>query len=365
VVGLFALIGCKPAPLPGEPNAAASVGAVVGEEEQALDDPVLVRVGDREITISEFERRRAMLSGPAERRYAALGQSSALLESMVLVEVLGSHAERLGLAGGATEALLVAEARARAVVEEAATRTVNPVELEDQLRAWFEAERSRYERPEQRRVYGIVLDDAETAARVRAEVEAALAVTRPPHVFERLAEHYSVHEPSRLDGGRYGEIVSIADGGAHDPALDEAVFAAEANTLLPVLRTTRGWEVVYVGGVTPARILSFDDARPVFAAELLDRALGEAMRRRFDAARIEAGVEVDTAAVHQLASARADEPPEPVRARRFAQATLEHRPVAELGETVLAGLNATSALAVQNPNTAPAPSEGSGDAETP
>lgn len=351
-----ALGGCKPEPLVGE----GPVGAIVatqpaGDETEPRVDPVLMTVGGVPLTVEEFERMASRLSDLSQRKLNTVQGRNGLLQMFLWMQILAVAAEREGLAGGAEEVLQIEEARARAALDAHSAGTVDREALDATLEGYYEARRSDFVTPEQRRVYGIVVESEDKARQVHAEVETALEHARASLVIERLAGVYSIHEPSRSEGGFYGWLVSNADGASNDPALDAAIFGMRDVGLGPVVQTSRGWEIFVIGAIREPRNLGLDDVRRTLSEERFHEAVGADQRAELDAARVRLGAVVDRVAVGALAEQRASEPPEPHRPRRYSQAALAKDPVAELGDAVLDALAAEQAALRANPATAPAP----------
>lgn len=345
----------KPEPLPGEPNATITVqtGAAGAAEASDAPDPVLVDIAGYALTLGEFERRATRLSDIAQLRLNTTHGRAGLLEMFVWLELLAREARLQGLVGTADELMLVDEARARALLESDAAGSVDRDALSESLPEYFAERREEFTRPERRRVYGIVLPDRAAAERARADVERALEHARPAHVFGRLAPYYSVEADSAAAGGRYGWVVRNEDGGTGDPLLVDAVFEMAETGLGPVVRTTRGWEVIYVAAIQPAMALTFQEVEAYLGEQQYRGAVADHQRARLDAVREEVGVEVDGSAVAALAARRTSEPDGPQRERRYARDALAGVPSAELGFEVVAATEADQARMFDNPFTRP------------
>lgn len=369
LVAAVALSACKPAPLPGEANATVGLrsGPAEGTAMSTGPDPVLVEMPGYMLTLNEFERRAELLSAVAESRLNTKHGRNGLLEMLVWMELLAGSAVEEGLQNSAFERLLVEEARARARLESHAAGTVDRDALNERLPEYYRSRRDEFVRPERRNVYGIVVADRELAERVHSEVETALEHGRRPFVFERLSSVYSIHAPSVANDGDYGWLIRREDGGTGDPALIDAVFAAEGTGLAPIVRTSRGWEVFLIAAIEPARELELRDVEAYLGREQYLEHVGADKRRQLDEQRERQGVEIDAEAVAALAAARADEPEHGLRPRRFSGEALSGDPGAELGYGVLEELAGELAAIQDNPYTRPAdppviPAEGSAEA---
>ena len=374
-----ATLGCRPEPLPGEPNSDSVLGTgadQVADEEEG-EDPVLLQIANYAFTIGDFERRAARLSDEAQLKLNTTQTRNGLLEMFVWVELLAYDAAQQGLVGLSDEVFFVDEAVARARLEYLASANVNQDTLAEGLPEYYEERREELlTRPERRRIYGIVVDDRALAESVRGELEQALEHVRPVHAFQRLADLYSTHRASAEDKGRMGWLVRVEEGGTGDPALTEAVFAMEDYGLGPIVETSRGYEIFYVSAIIDGMELELDDARRYLTQLQYDEATADFQRAALDGEREDADAQIDASAVARLAAARAEVDPQapesPVRPRRFSREALAGEPVAEIGIDVVAEVMEETARIVANPRTVPrdppfahadGSGEGSGDAE--
>ncbi len=160
--------------------------------------------------------------------------------------------------------------------ERAAHQGHEPTEAE--LRTYFELNGAKFERPEQVRLFEILVavDPAEPASASRAEQQANEIARRlrRGEPFEPLARARSDDE-YRLKGGDFGFVHR----GRLDEELDRAVFAA-ATGAVTIVRTIYGFHVFRVTERVPATRLTYDEARP-HLVERLRRQYREDDARRF------------------------------------------------------------------------------------
>lgn len=356
----ISLFGCKPEPLPGEANAPQFVGSAEVADEEAVDPPLLA-IGDRTLTLSEFDRRAELLSRTARYRLNSPAQRRRLLEMVVWAELVAIEATREGLVGGLDEQLLVADARARAILEDGARRSVNRADIEDDtVRALFDAEAGEIQRPEVRRLYTIVRPDLESAQALHTEITALLEVDLGRRIFRALAPIHSVHEETREDGF-VGELRADAEA---DPVFLAAAFSTEEEGLVPeVQRTTRGYEIIFVDLVVDAREIPFQEFEGRIRERLHRESIAARQRALLDEARENAGVTVEADALDALTAARADEPESLTRARRYSEAWLAESPTAILSQDATGAILAELERARANPlaATGALPLDGSGE----
>ncbi len=101
---------------------------------------------------------------------------------------------------------------------------------------------------------------------LKARAEAVLAEAQGGADFAALARTWS-EDASAVNGGKQGSMSK----GQLDPALAEAVFAAEIGGLTGVVKTARGYAIAKVHARTEAVETSFDDAKSTIARELVAR----------------------------------------------------------------------------------------------
>jgi len=205
----------------GETRAAASPA------DAARRAIVVAQVGPaRAITVGELEDR--LLALPAFQR-AAFGDTPAAIRHSFLSDVvireslalLGAEAE--GLARRLPTAVAVDRARSSAAIRAIRARLgpAGAIPVED-VRAYYEANRARYESPEKIQIWRILCP-----TRDEAQTVLDLALRDPsPKTFSDLARDHSQDRATRLRAGSVGFVTD--DGASNEPGLrvDPAVVHA-------------------------------------------------------------------------------------------------------------------------------------------
>ena len=124
---------------------------------------------------------------------------------------------------------------------------------EETLRAEYDARSSQYNRPERRLVERLAFGDQEAADQAAAALEVGGTT------FNALVEDRGL-ELADVDLGDVGRLELDAAG--------EAVFAADAGTVVGPLPSSLGPALYRVNGVLPAQNTSFEDAREELREEL-------------------------------------------------------------------------------------------------
>ena len=147
-----------------------------------------------------------------------------------------------------------------------AQTTVTP----EELRAQYQAQIKQYTRDEEREAAHILIavkpdaSDAEkAAARKKAEDIAAKARANPAK-FAELAKQYSEDPGSAGQGGDLGSNPR----GIMVKAFDDAVFAMKPGEIVGPVQSEFGFHVIKLVGITPARTLSFDEAKGTIETDL-------------------------------------------------------------------------------------------------
>jgi parvulin-like peptidyl-prolyl isomerase len=277
-----------------------------------LVEAVLVRVGDRIITRSEYMRRLAADLEQIERTTPpeAVAARKAerprgLLDEMIAELLIRDRSDRLGM-GVSDQEVAQAIERLKAQygiqseedfalsLEQAGmTRSEMEARLRDtlrsnklfarelrarseltdrELRRRYEREQERYRRPERARVREIIVlipegADAVVAGRLETRAREAHERALKGESFETLVAEYS-ESPSREDGGAIG----IVSRGELLPALDQAVFASDAGAVVGPIRTRFGFHLLRIDERIPSEIPAFDEIKEQLRREESDAA---------------------------------------------------------------------------------------------
>lgn len=131
---------------------------------------------------------------------------------------------------------------------------------EDEVKAYFEADRERFGEPERLEARHIVLKTREEAESVRSELAAGAD-------FAALAREKSV---DRLTAGGGGNLGTIRNG-EFIPAWQKAIFGKEAGLVDEVMETASGFHVVEITEKHPAVDAEFADVEAKVRRELTEK----------------------------------------------------------------------------------------------
>ena len=313
-------VGCKPAQLPGEPNAQEGRAFMQAAERGETAAVPLARVGGRDITLDEFERRLAQRSPETQRYFADPDMRPQFLEMLVWLDVMASEAERAGWTQSAVAGLLEDDYRARALLTELAPASLYLGSIvESEVVAAWEAWRDTLLQVARRSVSVSLYPDRARAEEAQRRLETWVTEERDAleELFAYEARVNSLHEATRGEGGALGWVAPASAGSGIDPALDALVFGAESPGIAGIMDTEEGALLVYVAGVPEVRAPTYDDAEPWIRGRLLAVQRAAALREALDARRAEVGIERDASAIDALAAARATVTGQAVAASRY------------------------------------------------
>ena len=146
---------------------------------------------------------------------------------------------------------------------------------EQDVRAFYEQNRKRYELPEQRRASHILIavaKDASAADKAKAkaqadDIEAKLRAVPPADVaaaFAKLAKQYSQDPGSAANGGD----LDYLGRGATVPPFENALFALKDKEISPPVLSDFGYHIIELTGVKPAEVKPFDAVKADITSEL-------------------------------------------------------------------------------------------------
>lgn len=141
---------------------------------------------------------------------------------------------------------------------------------DEDLRARYQDEKSRFVEPEQRKVAHILVDvpdDADADAK-QAALDKARKIEKKAKAdksdFDQLAKKYSDDAGSAASGGELGWLQK----GVTGQAFEKAVFAMDKGEISDPIRTSDGYHVILLQNVRRGDAKSFDEVRDQLAEEV-------------------------------------------------------------------------------------------------
>jgi parvulin-like peptidyl-prolyl isomerase len=254
---------------------------------------IVVRVGDRIITRSQYERRlrdafnEAEQLAPADRQAARDTIKKNIVNELISELLIKDRADRLGItvteaevkdavtrlkgqygietdeqfesslrSSGLTRADMEARLRDTLVTNKVFGRELrNRGDLSDpELRERYNREKEQYRLPERAHLREIVIlkEDKPAEAQQRA-AEVAEAVRKAGADFANIASTMS-QSGSRDKGGDLGEVAK----GDLVAELDKAVFSAQSGAIIGPIETKSAWHIVRVEQRLPSEVPGFE-----------------------------------------------------------------------------------------------------------
>ena len=178
-------VGCnEPAVTPPAAPDAGPAAAGLTAEQAAR---VVAKVGDRVLTLGDFAATLERMDQFDRLRYQTKERRRELLEEMINVELLAAEARRLGLDKQPETQDAVRQILRDAMVAKARKGLPAPGDIPAaDVRAYYEANKDKFDEPERRRVAAIVFTDKKTAEKV---LEDAVKITTPAAWGELFEKH--------------------------------------------------------------------------------------------------------------------------------------------------------------------------------
>ncbi|HEX7832817.1 MAG TPA: peptidylprolyl isomerase [Thermoanaerobaculia bacterium] len=297
-----------------------------------LLEGIVVRVGDRIVTRTQYERRLADIyreieqTQPADKQASIKAESKAtLVQDMINELLIKDRADRLGVTVTDAE---VAEAISRlkqqygittdeqfntSLKQSGLTRTEMELRLRDtivsnkvfgrelrsredlsdpELRERYNREKDRYRLPERARLREIVILRPEDPskveeARTRAN-EVAEAAKKPTVNFANLATTMS-EASSKESGGDLGEVAK----GDLVATIDTAVFSAANGAVVGPIETKSAWHIVKVEQRLPSEVPSFDTVKDRLRRDVSEETFQRDYKAYIDTLRKDAFIQIN------------------------------------------------------------------------
>lgn len=164
-------------------------------------------------------------------------------------------------------------------------------ELSDrELRERYDREKERYRLPERAHLRAIVIprpEDAAAAERMRERAEEIAAQAKGAADFAKLASTVA-ESVTKEKGGDMGEVAR----GELLPDLDKAVFAAQPGAILGPIATKSGWHIVKVESRLPSEIPAFESVKDRLRREADDESFQRDYKAYIERLRKEAFIQI-------------------------------------------------------------------------
>ncbi|MBW2507902.1 MAG: peptidyl-prolyl cis-trans isomerase [Deltaproteobacteria bacterium] len=294
------LLACSKQPDEAAPEAKQPKHAL--SEEQA--NAVLVKVGDRTITVGELADRLASQSPYLQARFESPERRKELLDNLVRYELLVYEAKRRGYADDPE----VVSARRNVMIQELIKQEVDaPLEgrevTDEEVQAAYDANPTEFDRPAQVRASHIFIKSRAKAARV---LEKAKGSDRT--AFTKLAREESEDDATKADGGDLRFFTVDAE--KPSQAVRRAAFSVDqVGTVYPdLIPGDGGYHIVMLTGKRAELKRTYEQAKRAIRHKLSRERKEAAMEALTERLRKEVKVEVDYDALAQVRVDLSDQP---------------------------------------------------------
>jgi parvulin-like peptidyl-prolyl isomerase len=158
-----------------------------------------------------------------------------------------------------------------------ASATVSDKEIAD----FYESQKALYMEPEMAKVSHILIavtsadQGEEQKAKARAEEVLAKAKADEGKSFAQLAKEFSDDAETKEKGG---EMVPVRRPSFYGITFDQAIFSGSPGVLPEVVRSIRGWHVLYLKEKTPSRQKSLEEVKETIQTQLVGRKRADLFR---------------------------------------------------------------------------------------
>ena len=305
---LFALPACSKKK--DEPGPVASASASAGKKKLSpeMAKKTLAKVGDRVITLGEFEATLERMDPFERMRYQSQDRRKRLLDEMIEVELLSQEAKRRGLDKSPEAQERLRQILRDQMLEDLRKGAPAPNDVTDpELKAYYDAHRDEFAEPERRRVAGIVLESQSLAKPVLAQAKNATPQQWGELVEKRSTQRgvRSMPAPTEL-AGDLGIVGPPGHPRGANPRVPEpvreAAFKIEkvGDTFPEIVAADGKFYVIRLVSTTPARERKYEDSERAIRTAVVqskirekEKALEEELKKKFP-------VTVDDAALAKM-----------------------------------------------------------------
>jgi parvulin-like peptidyl-prolyl isomerase len=265
---------------------------------------VLVKVGDTTITVGEFADRLADQSPYLRARYNSPERRREFLDNLVRFELLAAEARRQEY--DALPEVLRAQKQVmiQQMMKDEFEDSIQLSDITDEeIRAYYDGNRSEFQKPEQVRASHILIKNRAAAQRT---LQTLLGAEADVALFRRTAESTN-EDPDTRD--RFGDLRFFSrpdERGENEPevpaAVAEAAFAIEriGNLHRTLVETDRGFHIVKLTGRRAALHRTLEEARRPIQNRLWRERREQRIQEFIDRLRREAQVEEDLELLDQV-----------------------------------------------------------------
>ena len=264
----------EPAP-PDPPEPAPSVP-------QMKQEDILVRIGNREISRSGFEKRYREYLLLKETEKGEILSPGEYLDVLILRELVAEYAEKEELDREPAFLALLDREREKILIDYILqNRFTNRIKVGDEELEWYYREKiSDFTRPGKIQVRHILASTVEEAKEALRRLESG-------EDFGSVAREFSIHASRALGG----QLPSFSRG-TYNRIFEEAAFPLEVGELSPIVRTELGYHIIEKTGETPETIQPFEEVKEQIRERIVQEKRKQALKDFHENIRRDIDVEI-------------------------------------------------------------------------
>ena len=271
---------------------------------EAQANEVLVKIGDRTISVGEFADRLASQSPYLQARFESPERRREFLDSMVRYELMVYEAHRLGY-GDDPEVLRTQRNRMiQELIQEEVYAPLEGSEITDEeVKAAYEANPTEFDRPAQVRASQIFIKDRARARKVLKKTKQG-----DRSGFTKLAREHSEDAGVEEDGGDLGFFT--ADGDSPSAEVRQAAFSLDAAGMLypELVEADGGYHIIMLTGKPAELKRTYEQAQRAIRHKLTRERKEAAMEALTERLREDISVEIDYDALEDVQVDMSDMP---------------------------------------------------------
>ncbi len=261
----------------------------------AGDDAVLAKIGDKKITVAEFER--FISSYPPDKQKLLVenpGNKEALLRRIVQVKTLSDIARSRGLDKDERVKQQLDYYADEILAQELLRQEIAKVDItEADIKTYYAANEKSYTLPERVKVRHILIKVDKAASdeekkKAREKAEDLLKKIKAGEDFAKLAAEFSDDPGSK---GKGGELGFFSRGKMVRP-FEDAAFSLKPGEVSGVVETTFGFHIIKVEEKKEAGVEPFEEVREKVRLKLLEDVTRERTKDVLENAMKDAKVEI-------------------------------------------------------------------------
>ena len=263
------------------------------------DSPVVLTVGDVRITQKELERRMNSLTPLTQMRYNQETRKQEFIDSVIRFELLAKYAEERGHGTHPIVQETVKQAMIRSLIQREIRGLVKMSDVSDEdVKSYYEANKNKYNRPEQVRLSAIFFDQEAQAIAVFKTLQLNFKAGPPEaarDAFLKAVEAQSVDAQTKQRRGDLG-LLSLGDKVTDvvaNPLIQAGLNTVKGSLLPSVIQVGSRWVVAYKTGQRRAFSRSLEEVEVEIKTTLFKEKKSQALDKFVSDLKAKATITID------------------------------------------------------------------------